>query len=64
MSQLGARAVGMGGAFVGIADDASSLYWNPARIADIPKNEVLFLHTDWLLDLSYDYVGTVIPHSR
>lgn len=61
---VGARAVGMGGAFVGIADDVSSLYWNSAGIADIPKNEVLFLHTDWLLDLSYDYVGAVIPLGR
>ena len=61
---VGARAIGMGGAFVGIADDASSLYWNPAGIADIPMNEVLFLHTDWLLDLSFDFVGVVIPLGR
>jgi hypothetical protein len=27
---LGARALGMGGAFVAVADDASSYHWNPA----------------------------------
>ncbi|HXG55700.1 MAG TPA: conjugal transfer protein TraF [Vicinamibacterales bacterium] len=29
----GTRAAGMGGAFVGVADDASALYWNPAGLA-------------------------------
>jgi hypothetical protein len=30
---VGARAEGMGGAFVAVADDASAVYWNPAGIA-------------------------------
>ncbi len=30
---IGARAQGMGGAFVAVADDASAVYWNPAGIA-------------------------------
>ena len=29
----GTRAAGMGGAFVGVADDASAIYWNPAGLA-------------------------------
>lgn len=32
---IGARALGLGGAFVSIADDASSVYWNPAGMTDI-----------------------------
>jgi long-chain fatty acid transport protein len=32
---LGARARGMGGAFVAIADDASAGFWNPAGLAHI-----------------------------
>ena len=31
--RVGTRAEGMGGAFVGIADDASAVYWNPAGLA-------------------------------
>lgn len=30
---LGARAASMGGAFTGVADDATAFYWNPAGIA-------------------------------
>ncbi|MGI8671021.1 MAG: conjugal transfer protein TraF [Luteitalea sp.] len=30
---VGTRALGMGGAFVAVADDASATYWNPAGLA-------------------------------
>lgn len=30
---LGARALGMGGAFIGMADDWTAIYWNPAGLA-------------------------------
>ena len=30
---LGVRAAGLAGAFVGVADDASAVYWNPAGLA-------------------------------
>jgi F plasmid transfer operon protein TraF len=30
---LGTRALGMGGAFVAVADDATAVYWNPAGLA-------------------------------
>ncbi|MBU1261995.1 outer membrane protein transport protein [bacterium] len=32
---LGARAIGMGGAFVGLADDWTAIYWNPAGLANL-----------------------------
>jgi hypothetical protein len=32
-SSLGVRANGMGGAFVGVADDGTAVYWNPAGLA-------------------------------
>ncbi|MBD3414465.1 MAG: hypothetical protein GF421_08560 [Candidatus Aminicenantes bacterium] len=40
LNGLGARAVAMGGAFVGLADDYSAVYWNPAGIA-LVKNKTL-----------------------
>lgn len=30
---LGARALAMGGAFIGLADDRTAIYWNPAGLA-------------------------------
>jgi hypothetical protein len=33
---VGTRAQGMAGAYVGVADDASAVYWNPAGIASAP----------------------------
>jgi hypothetical protein len=53
----GARALGMGGAFVAIADDPSAMYWNPSGIADLPGIQVLVDHTNWIADLKYQFIG-------
>lgn len=47
---FGARAGGMGGAFVSMADDASAVYWNPAGLPSVP----LF---DALIDVESAWVG-------
>ena len=36
---LGARPMGMGGAFVAVADDINSIFWNPAGISQIQRVE-------------------------
>ncbi len=33
---VGARAIGMGGAFCAVADDCSATYWNPAGLIQVP----------------------------
>lgn len=35
----GARAHGMGGAFIGVADDATAISWNPAGLAQLDRPE-------------------------
>lgn len=35
LNSIGTRALGMGGAMVGLADDATSIYWNPAGISNV-----------------------------
>ena len=39
----GARAAGMGGAFIGIADDATAVSWNPAGLTQLEKLEISFV---------------------
>jgi hypothetical protein len=58
---VGARACAMGGAFVGVADDASAVFWNAAGIAriDPDKSEVSLNHANWPAELSFDQVGYV-----
>ena len=57
----GAKAMGMGGAYTSIADDASSMYWNPAGIVRIDKMEFYIDHSNWLADIRYDYTGFILP---
>ncbi|MBN1780539.1 PorV/PorQ family protein [bacterium] len=58
---VGAQAVSMGGAYVAVAEDATSMYWNPSGIARIEGTEALFQHTQWIADVSINYLGIAIP---
>jgi hypothetical protein len=61
-AQLGARAIGMGGAFVAVADDATAPYWNPAGMVYLPYREVLPQHSEKFGSLiKHDYLGAVFP---
>jgi len=56
---VGARPVGMGEAFVAVANDPSTIYWNPAGLAGLQRKEVTASHVDWPADVSYDFVAAV-----
>ena len=59
---VGARALGMGGAFVALADDASASYWNPAGAARIERPEMLFMHAEQFGSIAnHDYLAFVQP---
>ena len=59
--EVGSRAIGMGGAFVAIANDATAIYWNPAGLSRISKSEATLIHTNWLVGTNFDFVGVVVP---
>jgi len=69
--QLGHRRAGtsaltaaaMGGAFVGVADDASCLYWNPAGAAQMEQSEFYSSRIEWPAGIKYDYLGIVLKIS-
>ena len=49
-SEVGPRALALGGAFVSVADDPSAVYWNPAGLVQMRRHEVL-LSLDRTTDL-------------
>lgn len=61
---VGARALGMGGAFVALSDDASGMYWNPSGIVSEHKSEALFAHANWLADINFNFAGVTMPISE
>jgi hypothetical protein len=58
---VGARAIGMGNAFVGTSNDALSLFWNPAGSARLQRREAVFSHTDWIAEMSFDFAAVAVP---
>ena len=52
-----ARAIGMGSAFVGVVNDVSSIYWNPAGLTKAQGVNVTFDHTLWIADIKYNYLA-------
>lgn len=49
----GARAVGMGGAFIGVADDATAASWNPAGLVQLEKPEMSVVYSYFGRSQSY-----------
>ena len=62
--EFGARAVGMGGSFVALANDPLGVYYNPAGIAELNKIYLAGGHTKWFADLSYDYATFILTSKR
>ena len=55
----GARAGGMGEAFTAVADDATSIYWNPAGMAAIEEVELNLTHNEWLMGIRFEQATVV-----
>lgn len=54
MISPGARAAGMGEAFVALADDATATFWNPAGLAFQYRKELHLMHVNWLPEFGSD----------
>jgi len=59
LSGVGSKAIGMGGAFRGLADDWSAAYWNPAGLTQLEKSEInamlvaITAHPEYTPDIYY-----------
>ncbi len=58
---VGARPLGMGGAYVAIADDSSSAYWNPAGLANMDAQVIQLEHAEWYEGIQYEYFVVAQP---
>jgi hypothetical protein len=57
---VGARAIGMGGAFIATANDVTSLYWNPAGSSRMETSGAMFTHVSWFAGIKYNWAGAML----
>jgi hypothetical protein len=61
---VGARANGMGDAFVAVSNDATAMYYNPAGLTQLYDREIIFTHVDYPAEIAYEFVGLAYPLYR
>jgi len=54
---IGSDGNAMGEAYVSMAGRLSSIYWNPAGMAFLDKNEVMFMYQPWVVDINSSNVA-------
>jgi long-chain fatty acid transport protein len=55
LNSNGTKALTMGGAFIGLADDFSAAFWNPAGLTQMKQTTLAFFGTDILPYASYQF---------
>ena len=60
---VGARATAMGEAFTALANDGTSLYWNPAGLIQMEKRELSATYNLWFQQIRQGYVSFSFPSS-
>jgi hypothetical protein len=59
---IGGRPLGMGGAFVAIANDVTAGYYNPAGLGNLNYPQISLMHSEQFGNLvNYDYAAVGIP---
>ncbi len=58
---VGAKALSMGGAFVGLADDESALYYNPAGLVGLTTRAVSASYMNYIADIQSGNLVIAIP---
>lgn len=58
---LGAKPISMGEAFCAVADDPTTIYYNPAGLALFENRNLSFTHIAWFEDVNYEYLAYINP---
>jgi len=59
---VGARALGLGGAYAALANDVTAGYWNPAGLSQINYPQISLMHDERFGNLvNYDYGAVALP---
>jgi len=53
LNGTGSKAIGMGGAFIGLADDGSAVFWNPAGLTQAEGPELYLFETNLIPSGTY-----------
>ena len=54
---VGAGGLAMGDAMVANTSDLASIYWNPAGLAMMDRNQALFMYQPWVVDVNSMFAG-------
>jgi len=54
---IGGAGNAMGEAYVSAVTDISAIYWNPAGLAYMKRNEAMFMHQPWIAGIDMNFVG-------
>ena len=59
---VGTRPLGMGGAFIAVADDGNTITWNPAGLPRLRRTEFTTTYADlYVMGITQSYIGIVRP---
>jgi len=54
---FGGAGLSMGDSYVSMVNDISSVYWNPAGLGYMKKNQLMVMHQPWFADINSSFVG-------
>ncbi len=61
---IGARANGLAGAYSSLCSDLTSIFWNPAGLADVKYISADFSYTQWFAGFKHSFGAFALPIGR
>jgi hypothetical protein len=58
---VGAQSAGMGGAYSAVTEGVSSVYWNPAGLANMSGSQISLTHFSWYQDVKLNHGAIAVP---